>query len=256
MASLQIEQVPVLSDNYVYLIYDPETQACACVDPAESAPVKRRLDELGWKLTHILNTHHHHDHIGGNLQLKQAYECQVVGCARDAARIDGIDIELSDGQLFEFGSTTCKIFEVPGHTSGHIAFWFEKDQALFCGDTLFALGCGRLFEGTAAQMWDSLSRFKALPDETRVYCAHEYTQANAQFAITIEPDNQALISRMADIKSLREANRPTIPSNIGLEKATNPFLRPEETAVQKTLNMVGEDVVAIFAEIRQRKDHF
>lgn len=256
MASLQIEQVPVLSDNYVYLIYDPVTQACACVDPAESAPIKRRLDQLGWRLTHIFNTHHHYDHTGGNLQLKQAYECQVVGADNDAARIDGIDVRLRDGDVFEFGSTSCRIFEVPGHTSGHIAFWFEEDNALFCGDTLFALGCGRLFEGTPAQMWHSLGKLKALPDETRVYCAHEYTQANAQFAITVEPDNAALQSRLKEINHLRGENRPTVPSTIGLEKATNPFLRAEETGVQKELAMVGADPVDVFAEVRLRKDNF
>lgn len=256
MASLQIEQVPVLSDNYVYLIYDPATQACACVDPAESAPVKRRLDELGWRLTHIFNTHHHHDHIGGNLTLKQAYECQIVGADNDRARIDGIDVGVKDGDVFEFGSTRAHVFEVPGHTRGHIAFWFEDDHALFCGDTLFALGCGRLFEGTPAQMWHSLSKLKQLPDETRVYCAHEYTQANAQFALTIDPTNAALISRAREIDDLRAQGQPTVPARLGMEKATNPFLRPDETNVQKTLDMVGKDSVEVFAEIRRRKDNF
>ena len=256
MAALQIEQIPVLSDNYVYLIYDPVTQHCACVDPAESAPVKRKLDELGWRLTHIFNTHHHHDHIGGNLQLKQAYECEIVGCDNDAGRIAGIDTRYKDGDIFDFGSTRVKVMEVPGHTTGHIAYYFEDDQALFCGDTLFALGCGRLFEGTPAQMWASLSKIKALPDTTKVYCAHEYTQANAAFAITVDPDNQALITRMNEIDALRQNNQPTVPSTIGLEKATNPFLRPEETGVQKAVGMVGEDTVSVFREIRQRKDNF
>lgn len=256
MTRLQIEQVPVLSDNYVYLIYDPETKVCACVDPATAGPVKRKLDELGWRLTHIFNTHHHHDHIGGNLQLKQAYECQIVGAANDAHRIDGIDVKVAEGDDFTFGSTSCRIFEVPGHTSGHIAFYFEDDQALFCGDTLFALGCGRLFEGTAAQMWDSLSVFKKLPDDTRVFCAHEYTQANAAFAITVDPENTALKSRMAQIDELRGAGEPTVPSTIGLEKATNPFLRPDETGVQIAVGMVGGDTVDVFAEVRRRKDNF
>jgi len=256
MTRLQIEQVPVLSDNYVYLIYDPETKACACVDPATASPVKTRLDELGWKLTHIFNTHHHHDHIGGNLSLKQAYECEIVGAACDANRIDGIDTEVADGETFEFGSTSCKIFEVPGHTKGHIAFWFEDENALFCGDTLFALGCGRLFEGTPSQMWDSLSKFKTLPDETRVYCAHEYTETNAAFAITIDPENAALQSRLKEIKGLRSKGLPTVPSTIALEKATNPFMRPEETGVQKAVGLVGSDTVEVFAEIRHRKDNF
>lgn len=256
MASLQIEQVPVLSDNYVYLIYDPATQACACVDPATAGPVIKRLDELGWHLTHILNTHHHHDHIGGNLELKQAYDCEIVGASIDAARIDGIDTQVSDGELFKFGSASCKIFEVPGHTSGHIAYWFEEDNALFCGDTLFALGCGRLFEGTAAQMWHSLSKFKAMPDETRIYCAHEYTAANAEFAMTVDPANVALHERMAEIKALRAQHKPTVPSTLGMERATNPFLRPDNIGVQKAVGLSGADVVDVFAEVRRLKDNF
>lgn len=256
MTALQIEQVPVLSDNYVYLIHDPDTGCCACVDPAVSAPVKSRLDELGWRLTHILNTHHHNDHIGGNLQLKQAYECEIVGAENDAARIAGIDTMVKDGQTFTFGSKSCKIFEVPGHTSGHIAYWFEDDNALFCGDTLFALGCGRLFEGTPAQMWDSLSKLKQLPDETRVFCAHEYTQANAAFAITVDPDNAALKSRITEIETLRHQGKPTVPSTLLQEKQTNPFLRPEETGVQKAVGLVGEDAVRVFAEVRRLKDNF
>ncbi len=256
MTTLQIEQIPVLSDNYVYLIHDPATGACACVDPAVAAPVKQRLDALGWRLSHIFNTHHHHDHTGANLELKVAYGCQVIGAANDAQRIPGIDVKVVDGVYFTFGSVDVEVMEVPGHTSGHIAYWFAQDKALFCGDTLFALGCGRLFEGTPAQMWASLSKLKALPDETRVYCAHEYTQANAAFAITVEPDNEALRSRVAMIESLRAEGRPTVPSTLAEEKATNPFLRPDETGIQKTLNMVGQGTVAVFAEIRHRKDHF
>ncbi|WP_417788665.1 hydroxyacylglutathione hydrolase [Terasakiella pusilla] len=256
MTALRIEQVPVLSDNYVYLIFDPDTNCCACVDPAVSAPIKTRLDELGWRLTHIFNTHHHNDHIGGNLQLKQAYECEIVGAQIDAARIAGIDTRVRDGQTFSFGCKTCRVFEVPGHTSGHIAFWFEEDQALFCGDTLFSLGCGRLFEGTPAQMWDSLKKFKQLPDETRVYCAHEYTQANADFAITVDPENADLQARQKEIAHLRQQGLPTIPSYIGLEKKTNPFLRADDPGVQKAVGLSGADTVAVFAEVRRLKDNF
>lgn len=256
MSTLQIEQIPVLSDNYIYIIFDPESQACACVDPADSAAVKRFLDKKGWRLTHILNTHHHNDHVGGNLALKQAYECEIIGAGHDANRIPGIDRHVTDGEVVPFGSTSCQVINVPGHTSGHIAYWFDKEDALFCGDTLFALGCGRLFEGTPAQMWDSLSKFVNLPDETAVYCAHEYTQANAAFAITIDPQNKALQQRMKDIDQLRADGKPTVPTTIGLEKETNPFLRPEDQAVQNELGMYGNDVVAVFAEIRHRKDNF
>jgi hydroxyacylglutathione hydrolase len=256
MSSVMIEQIAVLNDNYVYLIFDPKTQSCACVDPAVAAPVVERLEEKGWRLSHIINTHHHNDHVGANLELKEKYGCQIVGNLNDAARIPGIDQKVSEGDVVEIGAIEAHVIEVPGHTSGHIAYYIEGAKALFCGDTLFALGCGRLFEGTAAQMWDSLSKFQALPDDVMAYCAHEYTQANANFAITIDPENAALKSRIADIESLRAANKPTVPSSIGLEKATNPFLRPEETGVQKTLGMVGQDTVAVFAEIRHRKDNF
>jgi hydroxyacylglutathione hydrolase len=256
MTLLQIEQIPVLSDNYVYLIYDPDTKACACVDPAVAEPVKIRLEEKGWHLTHIFNTHHHNDHIGGNLELKQAYGCEIIGCANDAERIAGIDTKVAEGDTIQFGSKTCKVIEVPGHTSGHIAFHFADDHALFCGDTLFALGCGRLFEGTAAQMWESLSKFRKLTDETRIYCAHEYTQSNAKFALSVDPDNPALKNRVIEINDLRAQNLPTVPSTLGLEKATNPFLRPDDAGVQNTIGLVGADVVAVFAEIRHRKDKF
>lgn len=256
MANLRVEQIPVLSDNYVYVIYDPDTKACACVDPATAAPVKARLDELGWRLTHIFNTHHHHDHIGGNLSLKQAYECTIVGAGHDAARIDGIDEKVREGDVYRFGSTQCRVFEVPGHTSGHIAFWFEDEGLLFCGDTLFALGCGRLFEGTPAQMWDSLLKLRALPDNTKVYCAHEYTEANAHFAMSVEPQNRDLEERFANIKATRANNMPTVPSLLGIEKQTNPFLRADISEVQDALSMTGQAADQVFAKIRTMKDNF
>ncbi|MEP4192594.1 MAG: hydroxyacylglutathione hydrolase, partial [Sneathiella sp.] len=230
--------------------------AVGIIDPAEAEPVQNKLTELGWTLTHIVNTHHHWDHTGANLELKEKTGCLVVGSKSDASRIPGIDLELSDGDIFEFGTQKAKVFEVSGHTVGHIAYWFEHSDALFCGDTLFALGCGRLFEGSPAQMWDSLKKLLVLPDDTKVYCAHEYTEANAHFAITVDPKNAALMKRFDKILALRAKNIPTVPSTIGDEKATNPFLRPDSPTIREELGMVGSDDVSVFAEIRHRKDTF
>jgi hydroxyacylglutathione hydrolase len=253
---LEIVQIPVLNDNYVYLIRDPDSGDVGVVDPAVSEPVLAELQRRGWHLTHILNTHHHGDHVGGNLALKEATGCTIVGPEADAERIPGIDIAVGDNEGIDFGSQHARIFDVPGHTSGHIAYWFSASKALFCGDTLFALGCGRLFEGTPAQMWTSLQKFLALPDDTRVYCAHEYTESNARFAVTVEPGNTALTERYAEIKALRAAGRPTVPSTIGVERATNPFLRPMSGNLRATLGMAEADDVAVFAETRKRKDGF
>ncbi|GLQ05301.1 hydroxyacylglutathione hydrolase [Sneathiella chinensis] len=256
MSKLEIHQIPVLNDNYLYLIKDPDSDAVAIVDPAVAEPVQEKLDELGWRLTHILNTHHHFDHTGANLELKEKTGCIIVGSKADADRIPGIDIQLEDGDIFEFGTQKARIFEVSGHTLGHIAYWFEGSDALFCGDTLFALGCGRLFEGTPAQMWHSLSKFLTLPDRTKVYCAHEYTEANARFALSVEPQNAALQQRFEDILALRAKGQPTVPSTLGEEKNTNPFLRPDSPDLQETLGMGGADLIDIFAETRARKDSF
>jgi hydroxyacylglutathione hydrolase len=212
------------------------------VDAAIPEPVWAELDKRGWTLTKILNTHHHMDHVGANLALKEKSGCQIIGPKADENRIPGIDVAVGEGDEVSVGSSKAKVFDVPGHTKGHIAYWFEADNALFCGDTLFAMGCGRLFEGTPAQMYDSLNKFKTLPDETAVYCAHEYTQSNGRFALTVEPDNQALISRMAEVDEKRAKDLPTVPSNIGAEKATNPFMRAASAAQ--------------LGEIRQLKDNF
>lgn len=253
---LEVFQFPCLSDNYGYLIHDPANNLTAAIDTPEVAPINQALEAKGWELTHILNTHHHFDHAGGNLELKQQWGCTIVGAKNDAARIPGIDIELSDGDTFQFGDYTATIFDVSGHTLGHIAFYFPSEEVLFSGDALFALGCGRLFEGSPAQMWDSLQKLKALPDSTTVYCAHEYTAANAAFALSVEPDNKDLQARCAEIKALRAANKPTVPSNLGVEKATNPFLRPDSPDLQKVVGLDGDDLVAVFAETRKRKDNF
>lgn len=253
---LEIVQIPVLTDNYIYLVHDPDSGLTAVVDPAEAKPPLGEAERRGWKITHILNTHHHGDHVGGNLEIKERTGCTIVGPRADRARIPGIDIEVGDGDSFTFGTSTAEIFDVPGHTRGHIAYWFSRDNALFCGDTLFALGCGRMFEGTAEQMWTSLSRLRALPDDTRVFCAHEYTQANARFAVSVDPANADLKARAAKIDDLRAQGIPTVPSGLGEEKRTNPFLRADDPAMAKAVGLVGADPVAVFAEIRHRKDVF
>lgn len=186
MSALDIVQIPVLGDNFIYLVHDPDSGETAGIDPAVEEPVKEALAEKGWTLSHLLITHHHPDHTGANMALKEATGCTIVGAANDAERIPGIDVRLAEGDSVSIGSHKAQIFEVPGHTSGHIAFWFEQDRALFSGDSLFSLGCGRLFEGTAEQMWRSLSKLRELPDDTQVYCAHEYTSANAD-GVTTRP---------------------------------------------------------------------
>ncbi len=256
MPTLEVHQFPCLSDNYGYLIHDPETGDTATIDTPEVAPINAALEEKGWKLTHILNTHHHFDHAGGNLELKEQWQCTIVGSRDDAERIPGIDIKLGDGDTYQFGGHEARVFDVSGHTIGHIAFYFPEAGKLFCGDALFALGCGRLFEGTPAQMWASLQKLAVLPDETGVYCAHEYTEANCAFALSVEPQNPALQQRASEIKALRAEGKPTVPSSIGLEKATNPFLRPSSKDLQATIEMTGADLVDVFAETRRRKDSF
>lgn len=256
MTNLDIVQIPVLADNYVYLIRETGSGAVGVVDPAVAEPVMAELDRRGWQASHILNTHHHPDHVGGNRAIKDRYGCTVVGPAADRARIPGIDVALEDGDEYRFGNVTAHVLFVPGHTSGHIAYWFAEDRALFCGDTLFAMGCGRLFEGTPEQMWESLNKLLSLPDEARIYCAHEYTQANGRFALTVDPQNADLKARMQEVRRAREAGKPTVPSTLGAERATNPFLRPDDSAIRRQLGMEEASDTAVFAEIRRRKDTF
>ena len=253
---LEIHQIPVLSDNYVYLAHDVATGKTAVVDPAIHEEVFEALAMKGWTLTHILNTHHHADHTGGNMAIKERTGCIIVGPRADRDRIPGIDVDVGDGDTYALGESVAKVFDVPGHTRGHIAFWFGDSDALFCGDTMFALGCGRLFEGTPQQMWTSLSKLRALPPSTQVYCAHEYTKSNAAFAITVEPGNGALVARKAMIDDMRTRGERTVPSTLAEELATNPFLRPDSPDLQKSLGMVGAPLVDVFAETRRRKDNF
>jgi len=256
MAALDIELIPLLKDNYAYLLHDAATGSTAVVDPSEASPVLAVARARGWRLTHVLSTHHHWDHTGGNLEIKRATDCMVIGPAYDQERIPGIDAGVEEADRFALGGAVAEILFIPGHTSGHIAYWFPDSAALFCGDTLFSLGCGRLFEGTPEQMWTSLGKLRRLPAETRVYCGHEYTQANARFAMSIEPLNPALLSRQRRVDELRTAGRATVPSTMGDERAANPFLRADSPSVAAAVGLAGADPVAVFAEVRRRKDNF
>ena len=254
MARLEVELLPVLTDNYIYLLHEPATGASGVVDPAAAAPVLGRLKDLGRGLDWALITHHHADHTGGLLELKAATGCAAVGPRADAARIPGLDVTVADGDELKFGSLRVVVLATPGHTSGHVSYWLPEAEAVFCGDTLFALGCGRLFEGDAATMWRSLGKLMALPDSTRVYCGHEYTLSNARSALGIEPDNEALAGRAAEIEAIRTRGEPTIPTTIGLEKATSPFLRAADPALRRNLGLQSASDAEVFAEVRRRKD--
>lgn len=226
---LTIDLIPCLSDNYAYLLRDG-SGAVGVVDPSEPGPVQALLDRLGLKLTHILNTHHHFDHTGGNLDLKASSGATIIGPKADAHRIPGLDIGVGEGDSVPFGNTAAAVFDIPAHTSGHVAFHFAADKAVFTGDTLFAMGCGRLFEGTPADMFAAMKKLAALPGDTRVYCGHEYTESNGRFALTVEPDNAELAARMDIVRRIRAEAKPTIPSTIALELATNPFMRASDAA--------------------------
>lgn len=254
--TLQIETVPCLSDNYAFLAHDPETGDTAVVDVPEAAPILKALADKGWSATHVLITHHHADHVQGLDELLAEHDAKVVGHAADASRLPKLDIALNDGDTVTIGSDTGTVMDVSGHTIGHIAFHFPDSKVAFTADSLMALGCGRVFEGTMPQMWDSLSKLAALPPDTTICSGHEYTAANGRFAVTIDPDNPALISRAKAVEAARDQGKPTVPSTLSEELATNPFLRATDPAVQAHLGMTGADAADVFAEIRTRKDNF
>ena len=256
MSNLEIEQINCLSDNYGYLVHDPVSRETACIDTPETAPILARLEQKGWALSYIWNTHHHYDHAGNNLEIKQATNCQIIGPAGEADKIPGIDRAVDDGDTVTLGAHQAHVLNVGGHTLGHIAYHLPETANAFVGDALFALGCGRVFEGTMAQMWASLQKLAALPEATQVFCAHEYTASNAAFAASVDPDNRVLQQRIAEITALRAQNKPTVPTQIGVELATNPFLRAADPAIRQHLNMAGATDVDVFAEIRALKDGF
>jgi len=257
---MQIERLPALSDNYIFLLYDRDRQEAAVVDPAEAAPVLRQLEALGATLVAILNTHHHSDHVGANTRLLQQFPQAIVyGGAEDRGRIPGQQVFLQEGDRVTFSDRTATVLFIPGHTRAHIAYYFppvhsDEPGELFCGDTLFAGGCGRLFEGTPTQMVHSLSQLRALPETTRVWCAHEYTLKNLEFDLTVDPANVDLQQRFAEVKATRSRKEATIPSTIGIEKRTNPFLRWDVPALQRATKT--EDPIQTFARLRGMKDHF
>lgn len=228
--SLEVIRIPVLSDNYIWLVRENRSGEVMVVDPAVAEPVLAKAAELGWKITHIWNTHWHPDHTGGNAAIKTATGCTITGPAAEFARIPTLDVQVSGGDLVTLGEANAQVIDVPAHTAGHIAFHFDQSQVIFVGDTLFAMGCGRLFEGTADQMFENMRTLAALPDETAVYCAHEYTQSNGRYALVAEPDNEALIARMAAVDAMRARGEPTVPTTIGLERETNPFMRANSVA--------------------------
>ena len=253
---LEIQTIPCRTDNYAFLAHNADTGKTVLVDVPEAAPILAALDRTGWSLDTVLLTHHHGDHVEGLPGLLEKYEPEVIGAAADKHRLPDLDRTVSDGDTLEIAGEPAHIIDVSGHTVGHIAIHFPQSHAVFTADSLMALGCGRVFEGTMEQMWGSLSKLAALPDDTVVYSGHEYTAANARFAETIEPDNADLKKRSDDIDAARANGQPTVPSSLALEKATNPFLRAGEPSVQENLGMSGANPATVFAEIRRRKDSF
>jgi hydroxyacylglutathione hydrolase len=249
-----IRQFLIGAENIGVLIHDPVTKATASIDAGAEAPILQALDQAGWTLTHILVTHHHGDHVAAIPGLKARSGARVIGPAAEAARIPGLDESVAQGDGVRIGALKGVVLETPGHTLGHISFHFPQAGVAFTGDTLFALGCGRVMEGTPAQMWSSLQRLAALPDDTQIYCGHEYTLSNGRFALSVDPDNAALQQRMAQVEAARAAGRLTLPTTIVLEKATNPFLRATDPAVAERLGLAGRPAVEVFAALRERKN--
>ncbi|MHC2338418.1 hydroxyacylglutathione hydrolase [Bradyrhizobium sp. USDA 4454] len=250
----EIRTFSCLTDNFGYLIHDPATGATASIDAPEAGPIIKALEREGWTLTDILITHHHGDHVGGVAELKQKYGCRVVAPHDQSAKIANVDLRAANADVIKVGSLLARVVETPGHTLDHISYVFDGEKAVFAADTLFSIGCGRVFEGSYPMMWDSLLKLRSLPDDFRLYCGHEYTASNVKFALTIEPDNPALQARAAEVTKLRAENKPTIPVLLGDEKKANVFLRADEPVVAAKLHMKGADPAQVFGELRERKN--
>ena len=253
---MQIIPIPCLKDNYAYIINDNNSKIVGVVDPSEASPIIKFLKKQNLKLNYILNTHHHFDHIGGNIELKKIYKAKIVGFRGDKHRIPGIDIMLDNNQKWTFGNSKVKILHIPGHTLGHICFFFEKEKIAFTGDTLFSLGCGKIFEGDHKQMLASLNKIKELPQDTKIYCGHEYTYKNAEFCIKYDKDNINLKKKFELIKKLRSKNLPTIPTILEDELNSNIFLRCDQNDLKIKLNMKNQEDFKVFGKVRDLKDFF
>jgi len=253
---MKIEIIPCLKDNYSYLIIDEKNKNACVVDPSEAQPIINYLEREKIQLTFILNTHHHYDHVGGNNELKKRYNAKVVGFFGDKHRIPGIDITLKDNERWKFGRSVVKILHIPGHTLGHICFFFENEKLAFTGDTLFSLGCGRIFEGTFEQMFKSLEKIKNLPKDTMIYCGHEYTDNNGKFCISIDKENEKLKDRIKEVQIKRKRNQPTLPVSLGQELDTNIFLRCDDKKIKNNIKMKTSSELEIFTKLRNLKDKF
>ena len=250
----EIRLFPCLADNFGYLVHDPVTKATASIDAPEAAPVIKALEREGWTLTDILITHHHADHVGGVAELKRKYHCRVLAPHDKSAGIADVDTRVAHGDVIKVGGLLVRVLETPGHTLDHVSYVFDSEKALFAADTLFSIGCGRVFEGNYPMMWESLLKLRALPDDFKLYCGHEYTASNIKFALTVEPDNPALQTRAGEVTKLRAEGKPTIPVTLGEEKKANVFLRADDPSVAVKLHMKGAGAAEVFGELRERKN--
>jgi len=253
---MHVTPIACLKDNYAYIIFDNSTKTTGVIDPSEAKPIITFLKKENLKLNYILNTHHHFDHIGGNIELKKIYNAKIIGFEGDKHRIPGIDITIKNNEIFKFGNSIIKVFHIPGHTLGHICFFFEKEKIVFTGDTLFSLGCGRIFEGSHEQMLTSLNKIKKLPRNTKIYCGHEYTYKNAEFCMKYDSYNIDLEKKFKEIKKLRSQNLPTLPSSLEEELKSNIFLRCDKKDLKIKLNMKNQEDFKVFRKVRDLKDNF